>query len=184
MFTPGYAAQTQFATQQSQQPVVSPGQPSYYGQHQEPQYANGPSQGADYNPAMGQLAGQFGQMGLGQQRFQLLTTNLLTSPPDPNELNRPPPEIRLPPNSCVSQNPSANSHPSYQRCTLNAIPTTSSLLAKSKIPLALVITPYRSVKEGEEQVPLMSDMVIPRCRRCRGYMSPFVQFVDGGNRYL
>lgn len=161
-----------------------------------------------------------GSLGLaGQRPYQLVTTNLLTSPPEPRELSRPPPEIRLPYNSCISNNPNANSDPSYQRSTLNAVPTTASLLAKSKVPLALVITPYRSVKgggvkdaevegggEGEEgkegaagqgqgqgqvqggkvgpddEVPLVTDTVIARCRRCRTYINPYVQFIDGGNR--
>jgi len=131
------------------------------------------------------LAGQFGQMGVGgQKQFQLYTTNLLTSPPEPRDLQRPPPEIRLPPNSCISPSPLANAHASYQRCTLNAIPTTSSLLAKAKIPLALVITPYRSLKEGDEAVPVVTDTVIARCRRCRTYINPYVQFLEGGNRYI
>ncbi|KAG6369364.1 hypothetical protein JVT61DRAFT_14969 [Boletus reticuloceps] len=52
-------------------------------------------------------------------------------------------EIRLPSNSCVITSPYANPEYSYQLCTLNAIPTTPSLLNKSKTPLALMITPYR-----------------------------------------
>ena len=121
-------------------------------------------------------------MGMGQKPLRLYTTNLLTSPPDPRELSRPPPEIRLPPNSCITTSPYANAEYSYQRCTLNAIPTTSSLLNKSKIPLGLVITPYRTVREGDQPVPLVTDTVIARCRRCRTYINPYVQFIDGGNR--
>jgi hypothetical protein len=124
-------------------------------------------------------------MGMGGQKpLQLQTINLLTSPPDPRELSRPPPEIRLPPNACLSPNPAANADPSYLRCTLNAIPTTSNLLNKCKIPLGLVITPYRSLNEGESAVPLVTDTIIARCRRCRTYINPFVQFIDGGNRYV
>lgn len=121
-------------------------------------------------------------LGGGQKQLQLHTTNLLTSPPEPHELHRPPPEIRLPPNSCISPSPLANADPSYQRCTLNAIPTTSSLLNKAKIPLALILTPYRSLKDGDEPVPVVTDTVIARCRRCRTYINPYVQFIDGGNR--
>ena len=155
---------------------------------QETQYINAPGFGQEpvyYPPTapVNTLADQFGQMGMGQKPLQLYTTNLLTSPPDPRELIRPPPEIRLPPNSCITTSPYANADYSYQRCTLNAIPTTSSLLNKSKIPLGLVITPYRTVKEGEQPVPLVTDTVIARCRRCRTYINPYVQFIDGGNRY-
>jgi len=179
LFTPGLAAENQFAAQQAQQPPA-PGQPSYYGQA-EPEYINGP--GAQYGqPPVDALANQFGQLGMGQ-KFQLYTTNLLTSPPEPRDLQQPPPEIRLPPNSCISPSPTANADPSYLRSTINAIPTTSSLLGKSKLPLALVITPYRSLNEGEEAVPLVTDTVIARCRRCRTYINPYVQFIDGGNRW-
>ncbi|KAF8802254.1 hypothetical protein BYT27DRAFT_7113454 [Phlegmacium glaucopus] len=185
LFTPGLAAENQFAAQQVQQPAPPGQQPSYYSQS-EPEYINAPAfnQQPQYGqPPVDALANQFGQMGMGQKQFQLYTTNLLTSPPEPRDLQRPPPEIRLPPNSCVSPSPTANADPSYLRSTINAIPTTSSLLSKSKLPLALVITPYRSLNEGEEQVPLVTDTVIARCRRCRTYINPYVQFIDGGNRW-
>ncbi|KAF8879667.1 Sec23/Sec24 trunk domain-containing protein [Gymnopilus junonius] len=186
LFTPGLAAENQFAAQQAQaQPGVAPGQGGYYAQA-EPEYINSPAfNQPQYGqpPAVDALANQFGQMGMGQKQFQLYTTNLLTSPPDPRDLQRPPPEIRLPPNSCISPSPTANADPSYCRSTVNAIPTTSSLLSKSKLPLALVLTPYRSLNEGEEAVPLITDTVIARCRRCRTYINPYVQFIDGGNRW-
>ncbi|KAF4564728.1 COPII subunit [Pleurotus pulmonarius] len=182
LFTPGLAAENQFAQQQQ------PPQP-YYGQQQPaPEYGNvpayGPGPAAVGGGAVNALADQFGQMGMGgQKQFQLYTTNLLTSPPDPRELLQPPPEIRLPPNACISPSPHANAHPSYQRSTLNAIPTTSSLLNKAKVPLGLILTPYRSLDEGEEPVPVVTDTVIARCRRCRTYINPYVQFIDGGNRW-
>ncbi|KAJ8516276.1 hypothetical protein ONZ45_g6398 [Pleurotus djamor] len=181
LFTPGLVAENQFQSQQQQQPQQ---QPPYYSQ--QPEYINAPSydKAAAGPGGVGALADQFGQMGMGgQKQFQLYTANLLTSPPDPRELHQPPPEIRLPPNACISPNPLANADPSYQRSTLNAIPTTSSLLTKSKIPLGLVITPYRSLNEGEEPVPVVTDTVIARCRRCRTYINPYVQFIDGGNRW-
>lgn len=186
LFTPGLVGEQQFQAQQSQPPA--PGQTSYYQPGEQPEYINGPTYGQQTQPGYTQppvdaLAGQFNQMGMGgQKQFQLYTTNLLTSPPEPHELYRAPPEIRLPPNSCISPSPLANADPSYKRSTLNAIPTTSSLLGKAKVPLALVITPYRSLKEGEEPVPLVTDTVIARCRRCRTYINPYVQFIDGGNR--
>ncbi|TEB34350.1 CPII coat sec24 protein [Coprinellus micaceus] len=163
-------------------------QPQYYAPTTEPEYINQPGYGqqqpATYGQPVDNLANQFGGMGIaGQKGFQLYTTNLLTSPPDPRDLQIPPPEIRLPPNSCISPSPTANSDPSYQRCTLNAIPTASSLLGKAKIPLALILTPYRSLKEGDEPVPVITDTVIARCRRCRTYINPYVQFIDGGNRW-
>ena len=187
LFTPGLVAENQFAAQQQGHQPPAPGQTSYYGQG-EPEYINGPSfnQQPQYGqqPPVDALANQFGQMGMGQKQFQLYTTNLLTSPPEPRDLQHPPPEIHLPPNSCISPSPTANADSSYCRSTINAIPTTSSLLTKSKLPLALVLTPYRSLNDGEEAVPLVTDTVIARCRRCRTYINPYVQFIDGGNRYV
>lgn len=48
-----------------------------------------------------------------------------------------------------SNHPLKNADVSFQRSTLNAVPTTSSLLNKSKIPFALICTPYRSIKPGD-----------------------------------
>ncbi|KAI1794435.1 protein transporter SEC24 [Ganoderma leucocontextum] len=185
LFTPGLAAEGQFAQQQV--PPQPGAQPAYYGgAPQEPEYINAP--GFGQQPAYGQapvagLADQFSQMNMGQKGLRLFTTNLLTAPPEPLELHRPPPDIILPPNSSLSNSPFANADTSYQRCTLNAIPTSNSLLSKSKLPLGLVITPYRSLKEGDDPVPLVTDTVIARCRRCRTYINPYVQFIDGGNRW-
>ena len=189
LFTPGLAGDQQFAGQQQQPAYYGPevdygGGPGYAQQQQGPVYGQQQQVSPAHAPQMGALTDQFGQMGMGAQKpYQLNNINLLTSPPDPRELTRPPPEIRLPPNACVSPSLNANADPSYLRCTLNAIPTTSNLLNKSKIPLGLVITPYRSLNEGESAVPLVTDTIIARCRRCRTYINPFVQFIDGGNRY-
>lgn len=105
--------------------------------------------------------------------------------PNVNDIEKAPPTIQLPANASVSQHPKANADPSYQRCTMNAVPTTSSLLNKSKLPLGIVLSPHRSVREqdGDEPVPVVSDSVIARCRRCRTYINPYVQFIEGGNRW-
>ncbi|KAG8957755.1 COPII subunit [Tulasnella sp. 419] len=191
-FTPGEQQQ-----QQQQQ------QPAAYGAHDASQYPQQPAYGQTpqmqppqmggyaQDPHVGGLTDQFSQMGLqqphggfgGQKGYTLYTTNLIGTYLDPRDLLRPPPEIRLPPGACISQSPSANADPSYQRCTLNAIPTTSSLLNKSKMPLGLILTPHRSLKEGDDPVPVVTDQVIARCRRCRTYINPYVTFVDGGARW-
>ena len=85
-----------------------------------------------------------------------------------------------------SNSPKINAHHSWQRSTLNAMPANHSILSKSKLPLALVVTPYRSVKpeeEAEHAVPVVSDTVIARCRRCRTYINPYVTFLENGNRW-
>lgn len=83
-----------------------------------------------------------------------------------------------------SSSPHINAHYSWQRCTMNAFPANHSVLQKSRMPLSLVVTPYRSVKPGEDQeVPVVSDTVIARCRRCRTYINPYVTFLENGNRW-
>ncbi|KAG8808884.1 COPII subunit [Serendipita sp. 399] len=161
--------------------------------------AAAPGAGYGQQGSMAHLTNQFSQMGMGTKPFSLYTANLLQTPPEPLDLLKPPPEIRLPPGSSVTQSPYANADPSYTRCTINAVPTTSSLLSKSKLPFSLVITPHRSVPpapenagEGaeatgidpaDEPVPIIADQVIARCRRCRAYINPYVIFIDGGSRW-
>lgn len=85
--------------------------------------------------------------------------------------------------SSVTPSPTANCSPRYVRSTLNAVPTTYSLLKKSRLPFAIVIQPYGSLHDSEDPIPVVSDQVISRCRRCRSYINPFVQFLDHGNRW-
>jgi protein transport protein SEC24 len=83
----------------------------------------------------------------------------------------------------VTPSPDANCASKYVRSTLNAVPTTHSLLKKSRLPFALVIQPYTSLHEVEDPVPTIPDQVISRCRRCRSYINPFVTFLDHGHRW-
>ncbi|GAA5989420.1 hypothetical protein JCM10908_000466 [Rhodotorula pacifica] len=139
-----------------------------------------------YGGGVGAVTNQFAQMGINAPRpaHDTRTINLVNLPLNPLELmTTMPPEINLPPNASFSQSPTRNADPSYQRSTLNAIPTTNSLLQKSKIPLTLILTPYRSLKPGDPEVPVVSDTVIARCRRCRTYINPYVTFIEGGQRW-
>jgi protein transport protein SEC24 len=187
LFTPGLTTGNQFAAQQQQ--TAAP----HYSQQHGPEYATAPPgttfghapgylEQPSHNKPVDQLVGQFGQMSFGTQI--LSTANLLNSPPDPRELMMPPPEIHLPTGTSLSSSPHINAPFSYQRCTVNAFPVSSSLANKSKVPLALVINPYKSLEEGEEPVPLVSDTIIARCRRCRTYINPYVQFSDNDTRYV
>ncbi|KAI9350074.1 hypothetical protein DFJ73DRAFT_625330 [Zopfochytrium polystomum] len=83
----------------------------------------------------------------------------------------------------VSQSPNAICPPSYKRCTVNFIPQSPNLIGKSKIPFGLIVTPYRHILPGEEPVPIISSPQIVRCRRCRAYINPWVQFVEQGTRW-
>ncbi|KAH9822057.1 Protein transport protein sec24 [Teratosphaeria destructans] len=100
-----------------------------------------------------------------------------------SDLDQPPPPIILPPNSSVTPSPHANCSPKYVRSTLNAMPTTASLLKKSKLPFALIIQPYAALHDAEDTVPVQYDQVIARCRRCRTYINPFASFLDHSHRW-
>ncbi|CAZ83833.1 unnamed protein product [Tuber melanosporum] len=142
-------------------------------------------------PGMGGVTQSFGQMGLtpagGIQKVQSLNTlfpiDLMQQPFNVAELEIPPPEIILPPNASLTPSPTANCPPQYMRSTINAIPTTHGLLKKSKLPFALIIQPYTSLHDKDDPVPLVSDTVISRCRRCRSYINPYVTFLDNGHRW-
>ncbi|ODV63454.1 COPII subunit SEC24, partial [Ascoidea rubescens DSM 1968] len=115
---------------------------------------------------------------------QLYTTDLLNDfPPPIKDLSLPPPPVILPNDATLSQRPESNASPDYFRCTLNTIPTTNSLLKRSKLPLGVVIRPYTTLHESENPVPVVKDTVIARCRRCRAYINPFVQFVQSDRRW-
>ncbi|KAG0367346.1 COPII subunit [Gamsiella multidivaricata] len=177
------------AIQGSQFFVPGEKQASAFG-HPVPAYQQGlqPHPGQPLQPNVNQLSSQMGAMnvsgGYGAQGVTPMSTvALMGSAPKVFDLDAPPPAISLPETASITKSPFANCDPSYKRSTLNAIPATSQLLTKSRLPFGLVITPYRSVKEGDEPVPVVSDSIIARCRRCRTYINPFVKFVEGGQRW-
>jgi protein transport protein SEC24 len=79
-----------------------------------------------------------------------------------------------------------NSSPKYARLTLNNIPISSEALAATALPLGLVLQPLAPLQEGEQAIPVLDfgDVGPPRCRRCRTYINPFMQFVSGGNKFV
>ncbi|OZJ02336.1 hypothetical protein BZG36_04591 [Bifiguratus adelaidae] len=150
-----------------------------------PGYMQSTQQGYPYQgaqaPSVPALTSQFSNMALPAQTPT--PVSLLGQHPAVQSLDSPPPSIRLPPNTAITSAPTAIIDPSYQRCTVNVFPASESLIKKSRIPLALVLTPYKSIQEGEPPVPVISDGTITRCRRCRTYINPFVTFVEGGQRW-
>lgn len=72
-----------------------------------------------------------------------------------------------------------NKYPEHFCSTLNTLPSSSSLLSKLKVPLGLIIQPFKNL-EGE--VPVITPP-IPRCKVCRTYVNPYVQLNDGARRW-
>ncbi|XP_057650879.1 protein transport protein Sec24A [Diorhabda carinulata] len=81
-----------------------------------------------------------------------------------------PPQIRLG-QELLDQ---ANCSPDVFRCTMTKIPENNSLLQKSRLPLGVLIHPFRDLNH----LPVIQCNVIVRCRSCRTYINPFVIFVD------
>ncbi|CAK6957313.1 protein transport protein Sec24A isoform X2 [Scomber scombrus] len=67
-----------------------------------------------------------------------------------------------------------NCHPEVFRSTLTSIPQTQSLLNKAKMPLGLLLHPFKDLS----QLPVVTSSTIVRCRSCRTYINPFVSFLD------
>ncbi|CUS23999.1 LAQU0S13e01024g1_1 [Lachancea quebecensis] len=121
---------------------------------------------------------------VGRPMNQLYPIDLLTELPPPiSDLSLPPPPLMVQPEKFVVPVETANASPDFVRCTLNAMPKSNSLLKKSKLPLALVIRPYQHLQDSDDTVPLNTDGLVVRCRRCRSYMNPFVTFIEGGRRW-
>ncbi|XP_036915414.1 protein transport protein Sec24A isoform X2 [Sturnira hondurensis] len=66
-----------------------------------------------------------------------------------------------------------NCNPELFRCTLSNIPQTQALLNKAKLPLGLLLHPFK-----DSAPPVVTSSTIVRCRWCRTYINPFVSFLD------
>ncbi|XP_019879213.2 protein transport protein Sec24A [Aethina tumida] len=101
----------------------------------------------------------------GTENYDLLQqTNIL--PPTKLE----PPKVHLGRESMDA----ANCSPDVFRCTMTKIPENNSLLQKSRLPLGVLIHPFKDLNH----LPVIQCNVIVRCRTCRTYINPFVYFVD------
>ena len=95
-------------------------------------------------------------MSSARPQYPLVPTNLVGLQPDVPNLDEAPPAIRLAPNASVTESAAAIPDHSYMRSTLNAVPTTNAVLAKSKLPFALVISPYRTAKNADVRLAPVS----------------------------
>lgn len=67
-----------------------------------------------------------------------------------------------------------NCSPDIMRCTLTKIPQSNSILQKARLPLGIVMHPFKDLTN----LPVIQCNTIVRCRSCRTYINPFVYFVD------
>uniref|UniRef100_A0A3P9NE29 SEC24 homolog A, COPII coat complex component n=1 Tax=Poecilia reticulata TaxID=8081 RepID=A0A3P9NE29_POERE len=91
------------------------------------------------------------------------------------ERNLLPPAPVPAPTPCLTQDlQKLNCSPEVFRCTLTSIPQTQSVLNKAKLPLGLLLHPFKDLS----QLPVVTSSTIVRCRSCRTYINPFVSFLD------
>ncbi|XP_057205643.1 protein transport protein Sec24B isoform X3 [Triplophysa rosa] len=91
------------------------------------------------------------------------------------ERNILPPKRTPPPEPNLSSDlRKVNCSPDTFRCTLTSIPQTQALLNKARLPLGLLLHPFRDLT----QLPVITSNTIVRCRSCRTYINPFVSFLD------
>ncbi|XP_031231214.1 protein transport protein Sec24D isoform X3 [Mastomys coucha] len=85
---------------------------------------------------------------------------------------------------CVIQD-QGHSSPRYIRCTTYCFPCTSDMAKQAQIPLAAIIKPFADIPSNETPLYLVNhgESGPVRCNRCKAYMCPFMQFIEGGRRY-
>ncbi|XP_057682011.1 protein transport protein Sec24C isoform X2 [Corythoichthys intestinalis] len=78
-----------------------------------------------------------------------------------------------------------NASPRFIRCTAYNMPCTADMAKQSQVPLAAVIKPL-AVLPHDETPPHLVDHGEGgpiRCNRCKAYMCPYMQFIEGGRRF-
>ncbi|XP_053506077.1 protein transport protein Sec24B isoform X2 [Ictalurus furcatus] len=158
-------------------PTMQPGYPQSPAPRPEPI----PSQGA-YNqpgyqpysqpfPSLNQLSTALGGLsGVPELEVEALRpVNLL------QERNMLPPAHLVPLEPKLSSDlRKVNCSPDTFCCTLTNIPQTQAMLNKARLPLGLLLHPFRDLT----QLPVITSNTIVRCRSCRTYINPFVSFLD------
>ncbi|XP_059372244.1 protein transport protein Sec24B isoform X3 [Carassius carassius] len=122
-------------------------------------------------PSLSELSSALGGLGgVSEQEAETLRpVNLL------QERNILPPKRAPPPEPNLSNDlRKVNCSPDTFRCTLTNIPQTQALLNKARLPLGLLLHPFRDLT----QLPVITSNTIVRCRSCRTYINPFVSFLD------
>ncbi|NXI48860.1 SC24D protein, partial [Chloroceryle aenea] len=85
---------------------------------------------------------------------------------------------------CIIQD-QGHASPRYIRCTTYCFPSSSDMAKQARIPLAAVIQPFAIVPPNEAPLYVVNhgETGPIRCNRCKAYMCPFMQFIEGGRRY-
>ncbi|XP_028999109.1 protein transport protein Sec24D [Betta splendens] len=78
-----------------------------------------------------------------------------------------------------------NASPRFIRSTTYTLPCTADLAKQCQVPLASIIRPFASLPKNEAPLYVVNhgETGPIRCNRCKAYMCPYMQFIDGGRRY-
>jgi len=179
--TPGFQGQMSPMIQNSQFPA-SPG--LGFGQPLQPTALN------EFNTTIkpASMTGAPGQNRIDPDQIPSVPTQRLNAQIAADAQVYPTLEKHLPPSATadfIAQD-QGNSSPKFTRLTMNNLPATADLLASTALPLGLIITPLALQRPEEGLVPVLDfgDAGPPRCRRCRTYINPFMQFTHGGNKFV
>ncbi|XP_062173358.1 protein transport protein SEC24 C [Alnus glutinosa] len=98
-----------------------------------------------------------------------------------NQANPPPPAT-----SDYIVRDTGNCSPRYMRCTISQIPCTADLLTTSGMQLALLVQPLALPHPSEEPIQVVDfgESGPVRCSRCKGYINPFMKFIDQGRQFI
>ncbi|XP_076606700.1 protein transport protein Sec24A isoform X2 [Chaetodon auriga] len=150
--------------------ATSPMHPAMQAATQPYTQAPQPYQQPPVGPGPAQLSPSLAAMSLQSSTPEALrVVNLL------QDRNLLPPSPIPAPTPCLPQDlQKINCNPEVFRSTLTSIPQTQSLLNKAKMPLGLLLHPFKDLS----QLPVVTSSTIVRCRSCRTYINPFVSFLD------
>ncbi|CAD0198408.1 unnamed protein product [Chrysodeixis includens] len=158
---------------QNRYPQMAPA-PGNYVNNQPPQAPQGNMKQYPQQYSAQGVTQQMGQLSVTKQGFDQLwghhMVDLLQCKHILPEYPEDPPEIKL----CHQFADASNCSPEIFRSTINRIPETNSLLQKSRLPLGILIHPFKDLNN----LPVIQCATIVRCRACRTYINPFVYFVD------
>ncbi|GAB6028512.1 hypothetical protein CHUAL_002663 [Chamberlinius hualienensis] len=78
-----------------------------------------------------------------------------------------------------------NCSPRFIRSTMYTIPCNPDMLKQTYLPFVLSISPFARLENNEIPPPIvqLGEGGPTRCIRCKAYMCPFMQFIDGGRRF-
>ncbi|XP_040887320.1 protein transport protein Sec24D [Toxotes jaculatrix] len=78
-----------------------------------------------------------------------------------------------------------NASPRFIRCTTYSLPCTADLAKQCHVPLASIIKPFASLPKNETPLYVVNhgETGPIRCNRCKAYICPYMQFIDGGRRF-